>query len=207
MFPNSHVSMSHVPMFPCSHVQKKCSHVPRFSKMVERGHELTCLHSELRYTALHGAACFGQTKVRCVCVYVYVCVYELRYTVLHAAACLGQAKVSVCMCVCMYMYIYMFPPKTPNACKIIPKPPTLFGNFPKTLHSWRKFPPKPINPPPDRGLYNIHRYEPGHARAQVGVICRMSYVTCHMSSVICHMSYVICHICHNNRHNYTPYKH
>ena len=34
-----------------------------FKAMVEKGHELTCLHSELKYTALHGAADFGQVAV------------------------------------------------------------------------------------------------------------------------------------------------
>lgn len=34
-----------------------------FKEMVEKGQELTCLHSELKYTALHGAADFGQVAV------------------------------------------------------------------------------------------------------------------------------------------------
>ena len=34
-----------------------------FKAMVEKGHELTCLHTELKYTALHGAADFGQVAV------------------------------------------------------------------------------------------------------------------------------------------------
>jgi ankyrin repeat protein len=34
-----------------------------FQEMVENGQELTCLHSELRYTALHAAADFGQTAI------------------------------------------------------------------------------------------------------------------------------------------------
>jgi hypothetical protein len=34
-----------------------------FKEMVEKGHELTCLHSELKYTALHSAADFGQVAV------------------------------------------------------------------------------------------------------------------------------------------------
>lgn len=34
-----------------------------FKAMVESGHELTCLHSELKYTALHGAADFGQVAM------------------------------------------------------------------------------------------------------------------------------------------------
>lgn len=34
-----------------------------FQEMVEKGQELTCLHSELKYTCLHGAADFGQVAV------------------------------------------------------------------------------------------------------------------------------------------------
>lgn len=34
-----------------------------FRAMVEGGHELTCLHSELKYTALHSAADFGQLDI------------------------------------------------------------------------------------------------------------------------------------------------
>lgn len=49
-----------------------------FRGMVEKGHELTCLHSELKYTALHGAADFGQVRLFCLAInllWLYVVIY------------------------------------------------------------------------------------------------------------------------------------
>ena len=72
-----------------------------FRAMVEKGHELTCLHSELKYTALHGAADFGQVAV---VEYIITTGVSLnmkdprkKQTALHVAAYNGREGVVICL--------------------------------------------------------------------------------------------------------------